>query len=356
MKANDIQGINELYGAISGAAGNIIITAHIRPDGDAMGSSLAMMRYIRSIGRQAFIIFPDMYPENLGFMVRPSETGFIISAEDDFGQASALFGDAGLVICLDFNRIAENRCGRLASLVGDFGGPRVLIDHHPGPELERFSLAFSETEISSASELLFSILTGMPGIEGDAGKLPDGAGEALFTGMTTDTNNFANSVFPSTFRMASALLEAGIDRDGILQHLYNEYKENRLRILGKMLEEMTITDDGVAYMIMDRRTIGKFGIMEGETEGFVNLPLSVGKVRLSCFLKEDDGFLRVSLRSKKGVSANRCAAEFFNGGGHEQASGGRLYIPGDIRDISEAASYVERVTHIFMNRNNGQGI
>ena len=123
-----------------------------------------------------------------------------------------------------------------------------------------------------------------------------------------------------------------------------------------LLDEMKITEDGVAYMILSKSAMKKFGIEEGETEGFVNIPLSVGKVKLSCLLKEDDGFIRVSLRSKKGISANRCASEFFNGGGHEQASGGRLHIPEDIRDISEAAGYIERVTHIFMNRDNVQNI
>lgn len=355
MKEPDRQNIEEFYRTVC-QSGHTVITSHIRPDGDAMGSCLAMMRYIRSLGGNADIVLPDRFPQSLGFMAENQEAGHIISAEDDFGRASELFRKADLAICLDFNMLAENRCGKLAPLLERFKGKRILIDHHPAPELERFSLAFTETEISSASELLFWILNEMPGTGSDARKLPAGVPEALFTGMTTDTNNFANSVFPSTFRMASALLEAGVDRDMILDRLYSEYKERRLRILGQLLDEMKITEDGVAYMILSKSAMKKFGIEEGETEGFVNIPLSVGKVKLSCLLKEDDGFFRVSLRSKKGISANRCAFEFFNGGGHEQASGGRLHIPEDVRDISEAAGYIERVTHIFMNRDNAQNI
>ena len=145
-----------------------------------------------------------------------------------------------------------------------------------------------------------------------------------------------------------------MDRDALLGHLYNEYPERRLRLLGKLLySEMKITEDGVAYMILDRKTMTEYGLREGETEGFVNEPLSIGKVRMSIFIKEDNGYFRVSIRSKKGVSANRCAKKYFNGGGHELASGGRLYAPADIKDISEAAGYVERVTHAFMTEEYG---
>ena len=192
MKEPDRQNIEELYKAVCRSS-HTVITSHIRPDGDAMGSCLAMMRYIRSLGGSADIVLPDRFPQSLGFMTGNQEAGHIISAEDDFGRASELFRQADLAICLDFNRLAENRCGKLAPLLEGFNGKRILIDHHLAPELERFSLAFTETEISSASELLFWILNEMPGTDRDARKLPAGVPEALFTGMTTDTNNFSNS-------------------------------------------------------------------------------------------------------------------------------------------------------------------
>ena len=172
------------------------------------------------------------------------------------------------------------------------------------------------------------------------------------TGMTTDTNNFANSVYPSTLRMASELIEAGVDRDSIIRNIYNRFKESRIRLQGHILKDlMTITEDGVAYVVLDKGTLEKYHVEEGDTEGFVNIPLSIGNVVMSILAKEDDGYARISIRSKKGVSANRCSNLHFHGGGHENAAGGRIYFPEDISSIEDAAGYIESHTHAFMNEN-----
>lgn len=193
----------------------------------------------------------------------------------------------------------------------------------------------------------------MPQTGGDAARLPKLSATALLTGMTTDTNNFANSTYPSTLRMASALLEAGTDRDAILYNLYNRHSENRLRLMGHVMKDLlTITPDGVAYIVLDRKTQMEYHVEDGDTEGFVNMPLSIASVKMSLLLKEDGERVRVSVRSKRGISANICARMHFNGGGHENAAGGRLHIPGDIADVTQAAAYVERHTHIFMTEEN----
>ena len=208
-------------------------------------------------------------------------------------------------------------------------------------------IGFSETEISSASELLYQILMSTPQVSEDAKKLPLSTATSLMTGMTTDTNNFANSVYPSTLIMASTLLAAGVDRDYILSQLYNQHSENRLRLMGHMMKELlTITEDGAAYMILDLKTQHKYGIKEGDTEGFVNMPLSIANVRISLLLKEDTDRIRVSIRSKKGTSANRCARMHFNGGGHENAAGGRLDIP-----IHEVEEYIKTHVHTYLTEN-----
>ena len=126
-----------------------------------------------------------------------------------------------------------------------------------------------------------------------------------------------------------------------------------MRLMGHVLKDlMTITPDGVAYIVLDRKVLQEYHIDEGDTEGFVNLPLSIAKVRMSLMLKDDGDRIRVSIRSKKGTSANRCARLHFNGGGHENAAGGRLRIPQDVSGIEEAAAYIERHTHIFMTEEN----
>ncbi len=331
-----------------GEARRICIVTHMKPDGDAMGSAVAMYRFLESSGKSSRIILNDPYPQYLSFLVSEDMAGNVVIYDDDPVEVRAEILESDLIICLDFN--AFHRTDNLAPLLSESKGEKILIDHHLNPSRELFSLTFSETEVSSASELLYHILSGTSSVKGDAAKLEKRCIEALMTGMTTDTNNFANSVFPSTLHMASALLEAGADRDKILNYLYNQYSENRLRLMGHMMKDLLrITEDGVAYIVLDRKTQEEYKVTEGDTEGFVNMPLSIAKVRMSILAKEDGDRIRISVRSKKGTSANQCARRFFNGGGHENAAGGRLYIPDDVENIGRVVSYIEETTHIFLN-------
>ena len=151
--------------------------------------------------------------------------------------------------------------------------------------------------------------------------------------------------------MASELIAAGVDRNSILRSLYGSYRENRLRLLGFLLsEKMHITADGVAFMVLDSETQARFGTAQGETEGFVNIPLTMGKVRMSIFLTQQEDHFRVSIRSKEGTSANQCARMFFNGGGHELAAGGKLFYPKDIPSPKDAQAYILKVTSRFFRQ------
>ena len=139
----------------------------------------------------------------------------------------------------------------------------------------------------------------------------------------------------------------------IITNIYQQHSESRMRLMGDILKNlMTITSDGVAYIILDKYILQEYNVKEGDTEGFVNLPLSIANVRMSLLLKEDGDKIRVSIRSKKGVSANRCSKLHFNGGGHENAAGGRLFMPQDVENIGQAAAYIEKHTHIFMTSEN----
>ena len=337
-----------MFETLAAEARKISIVTHMKPDGDAMGSSMAMYHFLKSAGKSPKVILNDPYPAYLSFLVSGEASEDICIFADNPEKASEEITGSDLIICLDFN--AFHRTDRLAKPLAEARGKKVLIDHHLNPAGELFDLSFSETETSSASELLYHILMATDRIADDARKLGRECMEALLTGMTTDTNNFANSVYPSTLRMASSLLEAGTDRDAILNRLYNQFSENRLRMMGHMMKDLlTITPDGVAYIVLDRKTMNQYDIAEGDTEGFVNMPLSIAQVRMSILIKEDEERVRVSIRSKKGTSANMCAKRFFNGGGHENAAGGRLYIPADIKGIEEAGDYIERNTHIYLN-------
>ena len=330
----------------------IAIVGHMKPDGDALGSCLGMYHYLRLCGKENIsIVLPHRTQAYLNFLIDKEISKDIIIHEDKPQKAEEAISESDLIICQDFN--AFHRTDRLENALASSTASKILIDHHLNPDRDRFTLSFSETAISSASELVYQVLMQTPVINGDASRLPLAAATALMTGMTTDTNNFANSVYPSTLRMAADLVEAGVDRDMVVSNIYQQHRETRMRLMGYMLKDlMTITPDGVAYMVLDKKVLQDYHIEEGDTEGFVNLPLSIAKVKMSLLLKEDGNMVRVSIRSKKGISANRCSKLHFHGGGHENAAGGRLYIPEDIAGIQEAAAYIEEHTHTFMTSEN----
>lgn len=323
-------------------ASRVCLVTHTHPDGDAIGSTGALFHYLKeSRAADVTVVLPDALSDTLSFALPCPPGKNLIRADRNPEAADSAIAAADLLVCLDFN--VPSRAGRLEQGIVGARCAKVLIDHHLNPLREIFDIVFSRIDISSASEVLYEVLMQMPDIGGDVSALPLSAAGSLMTGMTTDTNNFANSVYPSTLAMASALLGRGVDRDAIISHLYNEYRENRVRALSYLLDNsLTITPNGVAYIIIDAATRQRFDLREGETEGLVNIPLSIKEVRLSLLMTQDDGYFRVSIRSKKGTSANALAVRYYNGGGHECASGGRLYFPRDIARPEDAASYVEK--------------
>jgi len=325
----------------------ITIAVHTHPDGDAIGSGSALVRYLVDCrGKDAVLVVPDEIPASLSFLASEAN-GRILVMEDEPDKVSSRIGSSDLLFCLDCN--AFDRTAGAEPLLAASKAPKILIDHHLNPDTESFDLVFSQTGISSTCELLYWILKETSDIAGDASRLPASSRNALMTGMTTDTNNFANSVVPSTLVMASELLDTGVDRDAILSNLYNRYRENRILLMGHMLgEKMKITPQGVAYMILDKATQLRYDFKEGEAEGFVNIPLAIEKVRMSIFLTEEKDRFRVSIRSKRGTSANTFAMKCFNGGGHELAAGGKLLVPQNISGPEDAEAYILNVIDRFL--------
>ena len=314
----DKEGIRKLD-ALLDSCKAVTVTAHTHPDGDALGSVSALVSYLRERrGKDAAVVLSDSPAATVRFIVPDSVPLLCGDTEPEACAGSIAASD--LLVLLDCNGFS--RTESLQDAFESSPARKVLIDHHIGPDRDRFDVVFSTPDVSSASELLYYILLELPDIGGDPRRLPADAARALLTGMTTDTNNFANSVYPGTFRMAADLIAAGVDREAVLADLYNRYRENRIRVMGYLqYEDMRITP-----------------------EGLVNVPLAVDRVKMSILLKETDGHFRVSIRSKKGWSARDCAVRHFHGGGHENASGGKLFWPGDIAAPEEAASYLEQVS------------
>lgn len=338
IKPEDIRALDSLLAGVH----TVTVATHTHPDGDALGSASALVSHLRRIrGKDAVAMLPDSPAATVRPIIPDSVPFLCNDTEPEACRERIVRSD--LIFLLDGNGFS--RTEGLQAAFEASSAQKVLIDHHLNPEQNAFSLVFSTSDISSASELLYYILLALPETGGDPARLSPDTARALMTGMTTDTNNFANSVFPSTLEMASGLLAAGVDRDAILSDLYNRYRENRVRLMGYLqYEDLRITPEGMAFMVATREILDRFGAEEGETEGLVNIPLSIDRVRMSILLKENDGHFRVSIRSKRGTSAQQCAVDWFHGGGHENAAGGKLFWPGDIPSPEDAAAYLENVS------------
>ena len=337
--------------ALLEAASRVVVLGHTHADGDALGSTAALCLFLKeSLGKEVSCLFSDTPPDNLKFLLAAGVPYYFHDRQPL--EAVQAIEKADLIVLLDAN--AFNRTEALTRPLQESSARKILIDHHLNPDTPSFDLVFSTPDISSASELLYWILKELgypvkPGMA-EASPADKAIGEALLAGMTTDTNNFNNSVFPSTFRMASELIEAGVDRDALLQQIYWCYRENRVRLMGYMQsQQLTILPCGAAYMILSKKIQAKFDLREGESEGLVNVPLTIENVRLSVLVKEDGPVWRVSIRSKKGTSAQQLAMTVFHGGGHENAAGGKI-IPGeDYARSRSVRAYLERVLNDYLS-------
>ncbi|MDE5677346.1 bifunctional oligoribonuclease/PAP phosphatase NrnA [Phocaeicola sp.] len=301
-------------------ADKIVIVTHVSPDGDAIGSSLGLSHFLESQEKNVNIIVPNAFPDFLRWMPGAKD----IIRYDKYAEfANKLLNEADVICCLDFN--ALSRIDAMADAVAGSPARKMMIDHHLNPE-EFCRIVISHPEISSTSELVFRLICRLGYFE-DITK--EGA-ECIYTGMMTDTGGFTyNSNDQEIYFIISELLSTGIDKDEIYRKVYNTYSEGRLRLMGYVLyDKMQVFPQFNAALIwLTKEEQGKFQYVKGDTEGFVNIPLSIKNVIFSVFLREDTekNMIKVSLRSVGSFPCNKVAAEFFNGGGHLNASGGEFY-------------------------------
>lgn len=299
-------------------ADKIVIVSHVSPDGDAIGSSLGLAQFLDSQDKTVNVIVPNAFPDFLKWM--PGSKDILLY--DRYKEfADKLINEADIICCLDFNSL--KRIEEMADSVATFPARKILIDHHLYPE-DFCRIVISHPEISSTSELVFRLICRM-GYFSDISR--EGA-ECIYTGMMTDTGGFTyNSNNREIYFIISELLSKGIDKDDIYRKVYNTYSESRLRLMGYVLSNMKVYREyNSALISLTKEEQGKFDYIKGDSEGFVNIPLSIKNVRFSCFLREDTErrIIKISLRSVGTFPCNKLAAEFFNGGGHLNASGGEF--------------------------------
>ena len=301
-------------------ADKIVIVTHVSPDGDAIGSSLGLCHFLESQEKTVNVIVPNAFPDFLRWMPGAKD----IIRYDKYAEfAGKLLNEADVICCLDFN--ALSRIDAMADAVAQSPARKMMIDHHLHPE-SFCRIIISHPEISSTSELVFRLICRLGYFE-DITK--EGA-ECIYTGMMTDTGGFTyNSNNREIYFIISELLSKGIDKDEIYRKVYNTYSEGRLRLMGYVLyDKMQVFPQFNSALIwLTKEEQRKFQYIKGDTEGFVNIPLSIKNIIFSVFLHEDTekNMIKISLRSVGTFPCNKVAAEFFNGGGHLNASGGEFY-------------------------------
>lgn len=296
-----------------------VVLAHKNPDGDAVGSTLAMCHFLLSMGKEAVVVLPNVFPAFLSW-VPGADAALFYDKEKE--RCDTAIAEADVLFCLDFNVLSRTGdvCGSLLSS----SAKKVLVDHHPQPSNE-FDVLVSHPEACSTCELVFRVITAL----GGTAALNFEMAQCIYTGMMTDTGAFAYaSTRKDVYLIIAELLDKGIDKDWIYRKVFYTSSVTRMRLWGyAMYDKLKVYNKyNAALITLSHSELMRFYASKGDTEGLVNQPLQVKGVRFSCFLREESpGKINVSLRSVDDFPCNSVAAEFFNGGGHMNASGGEVY-------------------------------
>lgn len=299
-------------------ARRIVVVCHVAPDGDAIGSSLALWHTLRGLGKDVFVVVPDACPASLRFLNGYKDI-LVYTRYTEFAQQ--LLENADLIFCLDFNE--PKRVDKMEDALTASKARKILIDHHlhPAPFC---NMTISHPEISSTCEVLFRVICSLGLFEQMGGD----AASAIYTGMMTDTGNFTyNSNYPEIYITIAELIKKGIDKDWIYARIHNTNSENKLRLNGYAIaQKMEVFPEQCAALItLSQNELNQYDYQKGDTEGLVNVPLSMEHILFSAFLREESNLIKISLRSKGSFPANKIASDYFNGGGHLNAAGGEFY-------------------------------
>lgn len=295
----------------------IAVTSHNNPDGDAIGSALAVTRYLQKKGHDVQAIVPNSFPGFLSWL--PGSENILIYNKKA-KEAQKVILEADVIFCLDYNAI--NRFGPAAEIIERSAAKRVLIDHHINPELASFDYSFATTSTSSTGELIYDFID----FFGDTNLIDKEIAEAIYTGIVTDTGSFsfaANN--KKTYLVTAQLIEKGVDAEQVHRLIYDTFSEDRLRLLGHAISNNMLVWDELhtALIFLTKEDLINYNYHVGDIEGVVNYPLMMDKINMSILLTERDNQIRLSFRSKGEFSVNQLARDHFNGGGHRNAAGGR---------------------------------
>lgn len=295
---------------------NILILTHKNPDGDAIGSSLGLKHALMQKGIEAQVVVPNDFPKFLKWM---PEARKITIAEYKKKNARTMVQEAEVIFCLDFN--TSSRIGVVGAWLEESAAVKILIDHHQMPDA--FDFVYSDTTLPATCQMVVHFLEAMQWQD----SINKASAECLYTGIMTDTGGFRfRSTSATTHRVAAQLLESGADPAMISSETLDRNSIARLHLLALVLGRIEVVKQGaVAILWLTRKELEDFGYEKGATDGFVNYGLSILGTQMSAFFMEDmkEDFIKISFRSKDQLDVNGFAREYFNGGGHINAAGGR---------------------------------
>ena len=307
----------------------ILLTTHKSPDGDAIGSSLALYHYLKSVGHEVTVSTPDEMPGFLKWM--PGSEDILVFDQNKKNFVKAL-NESEIVFALDYNHFKRTG-NEMEQLLTPSKAIKIMIDHHQSPD-DFMKYRIWDVMASSTAQLVWEFIVAMSGKQA----IDRNIGECLYTGIMTDTGSFRFTTCTAhTLRITADLLDIGVRGDLIHQKVYDQNSIDRLHLMGHALEKIVLMPDyHTAYISLSKEELKKFNYQPGDTEGLVNKVLSVKGVNVAALITEKENQIRMSLRSVGDFSVNQFSRTYFNGGGHEHAAGGTLNM-----DLDEAIKYFE---------------
>jgi bifunctional oligoribonuclease and PAP phosphatase NrnA len=315
--------IKQLDTLLAGA-NSIVITAHKSPDGDSIGSSMALFHFLRKLGKNVVVCHPDVAPSFLHWIEGIRE---ILTLDNNSAQVKELIAGADLIFCLDYNH--PSRTGRMEELLVAAKGKKVIIDHHRDPDQAFATLLFSDIETCSTSQLIYELIEA----RNETHLIDEQVGTPIYCGMVTDTGSFRfSSTRSDTHRIVAELLKKGVKNWQVHENLFDTNSLNKIRLVSyALLEKLVILPEyKTAYIWLTDEEEKRFDVIKGDTEGLVNQALGIEGIRMAGFFKESEQLIKISFRSKGEIPVNQLCKTYFEGGGHLNASGGK-YV-GNIKD------------------------
>ena len=295
---------------------NIVITIHRGPDADALGSALALSDVLKQLNHNVTVVSPNDYASFLYWMKGNNE---VVVFTEQTEKAIEITNNADLIFLLDFNDLS--RIGEYTETVKNSSSTKIMIDHHQEPNMNDADLVFSDTSSCSTAQLLFEILDGLS----FKSMINKDVAECIYAGIMTDTGSFKySSTTSKTHKVISELIDAGAENSKVHDLIYDNYSEDRTKLLGYCLNDklQIFPELNSAIISLTEEELDRFNFKKGDTEGVVNYALAIKGIIFAVFIAEKEGKVKLSLRSKGDFKVNEIAKKYFSGGGHMNASGG----------------------------------